>query len=216
LAGIANSTTPLFAVLLGMLVLPDQALSRVQSAALALGFLGVVVILQPWRVEGRPDLGGFAIALAASASYAVGWTYVRRRLTADDVGGLALPTGQVLCGAMQLTLAVVLWWALAPGSAATGWHPNGHLLPALLAVTTLGALGTGVAMAFQFDVVRQVGPTIATTVTYLIPVVAVAMGHLVLGEGLSGVQLLGAGVVLASAVLLGLPRRTMADDGEEG
>ncbi len=215
LAGIANSTTPLFAVLLGLVVLPEQALTRSQLVALALGFVGVVVILQPWQDQGRADLGGFAIALVASASYAVGWTYVRRRLTGADVGGLALPTGQVLCGAAQLTLVVVVWWALAPGSAATGWHPNGRLLPALLAVTTLGALGTGVAMAFQFDVVRQVGPTIATTVTYLIPVVAVAMGYLMLGEGLSGVQLLGAGVVLAAAVLLGLPRRTRPTESED-
>ena len=181
LAGIANSTTPLFAVLLGLLVLPEQTLTKVQLAALALGFLGVVVILQPWQVQGRPNLGGFAVALAASASYAVGWTYVRRRLTPADVGGLALPTGQVLCGALQLTVAVLVWWVLAPSSPATPWHPHGELLLPLLAVAALGALGTGLAMAFQFDVVRQVGPTIATTVTYLIPVVAVAMGYLVLG-----------------------------------
>ena len=59
----------------------------------------------------------------------------------------------------------------------------------------------------QFDVVRGAGATVSTTVTYLIPVVSVVLGVLVLDERLAWPQLLGAGIVLVSAVVIGLPAR---------
>jgi drug/metabolite transporter (DMT)-like permease len=59
----------------------------------------------------------------------------------------------------------------------------------------------------QFDVVRGAGVTVSATVTYLIPVVSVALGVLVLGEHLAWPQLVGAAIVVGSALVSGFPTR---------
>jgi drug/metabolite transporter (DMT)-like permease len=77
----------------------------------------------------------------------------------------------------------------------------------VLAVLVLGVVGTGLAYVLQFDVVRDAGPTVGTTVTYLIPVVSVLLGVTLLDEHLAWPQLLGAAIVLAAAVVIGRPAR---------
>ena len=92
-----------------------------------------------------------------------------------------------------------------PGRACS-LHVNtsgGSVLVPLLAVLALGVFGTGIAMSFQYDVVRQAGPTVGSSVTYLILVVSVALGVLVLGERLVWPQFVGAAVVLGAPVMIG-------------
>jgi drug/metabolite transporter (DMT)-like permease len=84
---------------------------------------------------------------------------------------------------------------------------SGPALWPLVAVLALGVVGTGLAFVLQYDVVREVGPTIGATVTYVIPVVAVVLGVVFLHERLHWPQAAGAAVVLAAAVVIGRPRR---------
>jgi drug/metabolite transporter (DMT)-like permease len=77
----------------------------------------------------------------------------------------------------------------------------------VVAVLVLGIVGTGIAMSFQYDVVRAAGPTVGASVTYLIPIVAVSVGVLFLGERLQWPQFAGAAVVLGVAVLIGRSNR---------
>ena len=69
-----------------------------------------------------------------------------------------------------------------------------------MAILVLGVVGTGLAFVLQYDVVREVGPTVGATVTYVIPVVAVVLGMVFLHERLQWPQVAGAAIVLASAV----------------
>jgi drug/metabolite transporter (DMT)-like permease len=94
----------------------------------------------------------------------------------------------------------------APWSGHVDLEGGGVLLP-LLCVLGLGVVGTGLAYMLQFDVVRAAGATVSTTVTYLIPVVSVLLGVVVLDEHLAWPQLLGAAIVLVSAIVIGLPAR---------
>jgi drug/metabolite transporter (DMT)-like permease len=113
-----------------------------------------------------------------------------------------------------MVIALTIWW-LTQGtrlSLATPWalHANtegGSALWPLLAVLVLGVVGTGLAMSFQYDVVRAAGPTVGASVTYLIPIVSVALGVLVLGERLQWPQFAGAAIVLCAAVLIGRSSR---------
>jgi drug/metabolite transporter (DMT)-like permease len=215
LAGIGNATTPMASVLFGLLLLPAARLPWNKVVAVALGLLGVVVVMQPWQVDGRPDLLGFAMALVAGASYGLGWTWVKRHLSDDDLGGLTMPTAMMTTAMVQMTVVALVWWAARGGEVATPFSfradepASGHLA-ALVAVLVLGLVGTGLAQNLQYDVVRAAGPTVATTVTYLIPVVAVALGVVFLHERLAWPQLVGAGVVLAAAVVIGRPSRPAA------
>ncbi len=211
LTGIGNATTPLASVVVGFLLLPADRLPPRRLAAVLVGFLGVLVILQPWEAAGRPDPLGFAMALAAACCYGIGWTYSRRALAGSDLGGLSLPAGTLVAGTVQMVPVVAAWWWLHRDAFPTPWavRPDATTAGAgpLLAVLALGAVGTGLAYMFQFDVVRAAGPTVGTTVTYLIPVVSVLLGVLVLGERMARPQVLGAVVVVSAAVALGrLPR----------
>jgi drug/metabolite transporter (DMT)-like permease len=110
---------------------------------------------------------------------------------------------------------LLVWWLLHRDAYAAPW--SGHADPSgggwalpLVAVLALGVVGTGLAYMLQFDVVRGAGATVSTTVTYLIPVVSVVLGVVVLHERLAWPQLVGAAVVLVSAVVIGLPARKRA------
>jgi drug/metabolite transporter (DMT)-like permease len=104
-----------------------------------------------------------------------------------------------------------VWWLTQRGSMPAPWTlhagPGWAAYGPLLAILVLGVVGTGLAYMLQFDVVRGAGVTVSATVTYLIPVVSVALGVLVLGEHLAWPQLVGAVIVVGSALVVGLPAR---------
>jgi drug/metabolite transporter (DMT)-like permease len=205
LAGIGNATTTVAAVLAAMAFLPEERVTGRKLLAVAAGFVGVVVILQPWTAVDRPDVLGFAMAVGGGASYGIGWTYNRRFLAGADLGGLSQPAAVLLLGAAQVTPVLLLAhavdgtapWALAPDSdpATPGWL-------SLASVLLLGLVGTGAAYSLQFDVVRAAGPVTGASITYLIPVVSVLLGVLVLGEHLAWPQLVGFAVVLGAALVI--------------
>jgi len=214
LAGIGNSITPIATVLFSFLLLRGDKIGARKIVGVIIGFVGVLVILQPWASLGRPDLLGFGMTLVAGMSYGVGWTYTKRFLGRADFGGLTLPTAQMLTSAGQMLVALMIWWLTQRTrlSLAAPWslHANtsgGSVLWPLVAVLVLGILGTGIAMSFQYDVVRAAGPTVGASVTYLIPIVAVSVGVLFLGERLQWPQFAGAVVVLSAAVLIGRSNR---------
>lgn len=210
LAGIGNSITPVSMVIFGLLLLPTERPTRTKLLAVVLGFVGVLVISEPWNTVGRPDPVGFGIVLAAGACYGFGWPYIRRTLAHADLGGLSQPAALLVCGTVQMVVVELAWWLLHRGEMRLPWsvHPDvtSHdAWVALGATLVLGVVGTGLAYMLQFDVVRDAGTVVSSTVTYLIPVVSVVLGVLVLGEHLGVFQLLGFVLVLTAALIVGRP-----------
>lgn len=191
LAGICNATSPLWAMLIALVALREDRPTRRRVAGLGVGFAGVLIVLGAWRGSAGQDPLGTVLALLAAACYAVGWIYVRRTLTGNGHSHLSLAGAQLLLGTAQSAVATALFT-----SAPTAF-PAGPLL----AVVTLGVLGTGLAMLVQHGLVADVGPTTANTVTYVIPVVATAAGVALLGEELTWNTPVGAAVILAGAAL---------------
>lgn len=216
LAGIGNATTPIATVLCALAILPSERLTARKVLAVAIGFVGVVVIAEPWNLTGRPDPLGFALVVLAATSYGVGWTYNRRTLAGVDLGGLAQPTALLLCGTVAVVPVVVGWWLLGAGGRGAPWElaPQDTASDAyplwlsLTAIAALGIVGTGLAYILQYDVVRAAGTVIGSTVTYLIPVVSVLLGVLVLGERLGPAQLVGFAIVLGAALAVNRVPRT--------
>ncbi|MEV5511183.1 DMT family transporter [Streptomyces orinoci] len=191
LAGICNATTPLWGMVLSLVALSEDRPTRRRLAGLGLGFLGVLTVLGAWQGFSGQDPAGTLMALAASASYAVGWIYVRRTLSGTGDSHLSLTSTQLLLGTLQLAVAAPLSSPLPTSF---------HAVP-VLAVLALGALGTGFAMLVQYGLVAEVGPTTATLTTYFIPVIATAAGAVLLGERLAWNTPVGAVIVLAGAAL---------------
>ena len=210
LAGVGSATTPLFAALFGFLLVPHDRPAPYKMMAVLAGFTGVVIIMEPWQSMGRPDALGFGMSLAAAASWALGWAYYCRFMQDGDAGHLSVPTALLVAGAGLMLPVLLAWWWLNRDEYVTPW--SGHtadevtLLP-VLAVLVLGVVGTAIAYAFQLDVVRGAGATVGASITYLVPVVSVALGVGVLGEHVGGPQLVGAAIGVTAVAVIGLPTR---------
>ncbi len=194
LAGVLNATTPLWTVTVALLARTERTMPAARVAGLLLGFAGAVVIFAPWRSDGA--VGGAAACLTASALYGVLFVYVGRYLTGRGLDPIVLSAGQLTAATILSALALPI-----------GWHTPDLRVDALGSVVILGVLGTGIAYILNYRLILDDGPTVASTVTYLIPVVAVLFGVAVLDESLSLRVLAGMLVVLAGVSLV---RRTAA------
>jgi len=191
-AAICNATTPLFTLLLVAFALPEERPTATRIAGLVLGFAGVFVVLGAWQGGAAgPDLVGVLLALTAAACYGVGGVYLRRHLSATPYSGLALSAIQLLIGAVQLAVIAPIATAL----------PAELPVRAVVAVFALGALGTGVAYVLQYELIRRAGATLASTVTYCLPVVSIGLGVVALGEHLAWNAPVGAAIIIVGAVL---------------
>ncbi|MEU9030059.1 DMT family transporter [Streptomyces sp. NPDC048383] len=198
LAGICNATSPLWGMALSLVALSEDRPTRRRFAGLGLGFLGVLTVLGAWQGFAGIDAKGTALALLAALCYPIGWIWVRRTLASVPGSPVALTGAQLLISTVQLA-AVSAMFTSAPVS---------FPLWPTLSVIALGALGTGMALQMQYQLVTEVGPTTAQMVTYFIPVIATTAGVLVLGEQLHWNTPVGAAVVLAGAALTQARPRT--------
>jgi len=127
----------------------------------------------------------------ATASYGVALVYLRRFILPRGVSTPTIAFMQVSIAAAAMVLATP-WVASTPM----------HLTPAIVAsMIGLGAFGTGLAFVWNTNVVRGWGPTAASTVTYLTPVVGVVLGAVALDEHISWNQPVGALAVIAGIVV---------------
>ena len=193
LAGAINATTPLWTVLFALLARRHDPLRAVQWVGMVLGFGGALLILSPWRADSAP-LPGLLACLGASASYGLSYVYMGRYLTNRGLPPLVLSAGQLIAAAGLLVLATPFG-----GLAAPTWRPDAVAAPVALAV-----VGTGIAYVINYRIITDDGPVLASTVTYLLPVVAVILGALVLAEPITLRLAAGVAIVLAG---VGLTRR---------
>lgn len=198
LASILNATTPLWTVIVSGLLLADEPASPTRLLGVALGLGGVAIMI------GLDTLAGLGHAiwaqlaiLGATVSYAFAGVYGRRF---RDLGVAPVVTAAGMVSGSAVVLAPV---ALA----VEGW-PAGAPAEALLAVLVLGVVSTGFAYVLYFRVLARAGATNLSLVTFLVPVSAILLGWLFLGERLGlahvvGMALIAAGLALIDGRLFG-------------
>ncbi|MEU9556498.1 DMT family transporter [Streptomyces fumanus] len=197
LAGVLNATTPLWSLLIGVVVGSERRVHPSRLGGLLLGFAGVVVLFAPWRATAAGGWGALAI-VAAALSYAVGFAFMSRFLT-----GRGTPT--ISLSAAQLLTATVL---IAPCLPMGGLTPVEADPAALTAVVVLGVVATGITFHLTYQNIAAEGATNTAAVGYLLPVVSVALGVILLHEDLGLRTVLGTAVVLAGVGLIRRPPRT--------
>jgi drug/metabolite transporter (DMT)-like permease len=200
LTGILMAVMPLVVLVLAHFLVAGERLTRRRLAGFVLGFIGVLVLTGP---EARAALVGreasFIAQLAvlgAAVCYGVAAIIARRGPVLHPV----VTAGAVLAIAGIVVGGILVAAGLRDGSAAAT-HAEVGLAPAL-ALLALGALSTGLATVVYFSLVARAGPTFLSLINYLIPVWAVVLGALALGERLpprafAALTLILAGVVLA-------------------
>ena len=190
-AAVLNATTPLWTLLVALAVGRGPGVRLPLLAGLLIGFAGTVLIFAPWQAAPAVASAGGAECLAAAVSYGISYVYMDRHLARGPVPPVTLAACQLLASA--LLLAAVL--------AVTGAPPVRPTGTAVAAAVILGVAGTGLAYVLAYSIITREGATAASTVTYLNPVVAVALGAVVLSEHVTLAILAGVGLVLAGVAL---------------
>ena len=191
LASLVNATTPLWTAFFVALLIPHERATRVQVLGLLIGAFGIAVLLGAWNVDGFPALGA-ALMLGATACYGIGGTLSRMLLGRISQGPTAL-------SAVQMTIsAIVLLPFAAVAVPDTGLEVSAASAWALFA---LGVLGTSFSYVLFYQVVQKAGATTAASVTYVVPIIATALGILVLHEEMLWYEPVGAVIVLVGVWL---------------
>jgi drug/metabolite transporter (DMT)-like permease len=192
LASIYNAVTPITTAILATAAFRVEKLNRDQVLGVLIGVVGVVVVVGPWSIAALSgSVWGQLACLGAVTCYGFSFGYIRRFISHRDIPATSVAFLNIgLAAAIMLVLTPVV--ALSPIT--FSW-------PVLLSLLALGALGTGVVYIWNMNVLRAWGPTATSGVTYVTPVVGVALGILVLGEQLSWNEPVGAAIVLGGILL---------------
>ena len=190
-AGIINATTPLMTMVFMLLLFREQKLKSEQIIGLLLGATGVMVVLGIWKGIGDNQLIGVVALLLAVSCYGYSFPYTTRKILPLGLKPEAAATIQ-LCMAAITLLPLYLFDGIA--------EENYRLTP-LLAVLALGVLGSGFAYIWNFSIIAAAGGSIASTVTYVTPVVAVIVGWIFLGEQITWHEPIGAVFVILGAAM---------------
>jgi drug/metabolite transporter (DMT)-like permease len=169
LAAIVIAASPLIVAVLAFLVAPSERVSARRSVGLVIGFTGVVVLMGLDLTGSTDELLGALAILAAAAGYAAGVMIIRLRLGGIDARA-AMGTSLAVAGVLLTPFAVLAPPQTSPG--ATAWA----------SIVALGLLCTALAFVVYSFLVAEVGPGRAIVITYVAPVVALALGIAVLDE----------------------------------
>lgn len=196
LASILNATTPVFTVIVAHFFTTNEKLTIHRCLGVVIGVLGVAVLMGHTAIAdlGSGDLLGEVLCLLAALSYGLSSVYGRRF---RGLPAIQVATGQ-LSAATIITLPFAAsehFWALP--------MPSLHIWAALAGISLLC---TVVAYILFFQILARAGATNVGLVTLLLPIVALFLGHFVLGEQIYMTSLLGMVLISASlAVIDGRP-----------
>jgi drug/metabolite transporter (DMT)-like permease len=206
LAGIINAVTPLMTLLAIALVTRDEKPKFYQVLGILIGFIGVLTVLGAWKGLGENPLWAIFVLLAAVTCYGFSFPYSRRFILPHKIQPESMAAAQVTTGAFTL-----LPFFLYDGISQTAYLPG-----PVFAMIALGILGSGFAYIWNFKIMTIAGSAIASSVTYLTPVVAVIVGVIFLKESLFWYEPVGALIVLLAVAIgqnrIKLKRKILAKD----
>jgi len=191
LAGILNAVTPLMTLIAILIVNREEKPKLFQMVGLMIGFTGVLTVLGAWQGLGENPLWAILVLLAAVSCYGISFPYTRR-----FVMPYKLRSESVV--ATQLTLAAT---TLLPFYLIDGIAKDEYRVGPVLGMLALGIFGSGFAYIWNFKVMELAGSAIASSVTYITPVVAVVVGVIFLNEKVTWYEPVGALIVLLGAAI---------------
>ncbi|MEO8457287.1 MAG: DMT family transporter [Chloroflexota bacterium] len=189
-ASILNATVPIFTAMVAVALLDEERMTLMRLGGLILAFLGVVVLTgsDVTDIASSNVLGELAV-VGAAASYGAGTVYTRRVLHGQDPVSVSL-VQLVMSSAILLAILLVV---------RTGSPDFSLSLKAWGSILGLGLAGTGIAYIAFFWLIENLGSVRATLVTYIVPIVAVFLGWIALGESV-GVNTIAGGLLIVAGV----------------
>jgi drug/metabolite transporter (DMT)-like permease len=211
LASVLQGTAALFTMVVAHFAFADERITLRKVTGLLIGFLGVVVLAgrsgeAHTGSDGAPYLLGQLAIVAASLCYAIGGTFSRKTIQ-NRLEPIAVAAGAMTVAAITTGLITYL-------SPLIGGPTPVNLLQlepsGLGAILALGLINTFVAYLIFYSLVAALGAARTSMITYVIPVVGVALGALFLGEVVDARLILGAAMIVGSIAIVNLNWRGLA------
>lgn len=188
LAGIINGTTPIFTAILAHYTLQDDRFTFRKGLGIAAGVSGLIIIFLPSLLDQKiGNEMGMLFAIGATLCYAIAMCYARRHVC--KMPFLVAPTGQLVFAALFLIPTCLIFD-----------HPFTIATPSvssIAAIIALGTISTALTFALYYNVIKRVGASYLSMSTLLFPIVAIALGYVFLGESLTWVTFVGAGLIIS-------------------
>jgi drug/metabolite transporter (DMT)-like permease len=192
LAAIINAVTPIATVIVILIAFRSEKLKPHVIIGIVIGLVGVLVVLGAWQGFDENNPLAIIAMIVAVFLYGIGTPYVRKYVTPLNLATEVSVFGQV--GTAALTLLPIY---LLTGPLITA-IPD---FSSVAAIVTLGALGSGVAYLLYYKILDIVGSAIASSVTYITPIIAVVLGVWLLGEELHWYEPVGGLIVILGAAI---------------
>ena len=186
LAAILNATTPLWTVILAHFMTRDERLNTSRLTGVVLGIFGVIIIIGPDALKG---FGSNVVAqlavIGATISYALAGVFGKRF---SGIPPIVTATGQLTCSTLMI-IPIAIWvdkpWLISmPGAQTFG------------SIIALALVCTALAYIIYFRILASAGATNILLVTFLIPISALILGTIILGERLELRHFLGMGIIV--------------------
>ncbi|MFB9058265.1 DMT family transporter [Mariniflexile ostreae] len=193
MAGILDTLVPVFILILGFLFFGIKS-KIIQFVGAIIGFSGAAILLYFSETSSEnTQLGSALLIVLATACYGLAALIVKNKLA-------HVPSLQLSSGAIMLW-TVPSFVVLGASGFFTNFQSNPQTWGAMGYMMILGVLGTAICGVLYYKLIQDVSPVFASTVTYLLPVVAVAWG-LLDGEKFTIWYLLGAVLILVGIYLI--------------
>lgn len=200
LAAMVQAAGPVMVAVLAHFLYAEERLDARRMLGVALGFCGMIVLIGPAAFPGLDGVSlPHALAMVTTAAcYSAGALYVRSIPQAEP---LRLAFGQQIVSALIATVIALV--ILGP----PGFMP---IADAIVPLAALGVLATAAPIFLFMRLLRRAGPTRASMVGYLMPIVAVALAWIVLGETVGLREAAGGAIILAGVALVSVRTRRRA------
>ena len=192
---VLNASVPMMSGFIARVFFKDR-LSKKQALGLVIGVVGVIILMSEslfgggdqgkGLVEGLLPMG---YALFACVGYALGANITKNNLY--DVSPVAITAGSLIIG--SIIMLPVAFTEFPYGQAIS--------LKAWVSVICIGVFSTAIALIFMNQLIKNIGPTRATSITLVIPIFAIILGYVLLGEALNIQAIIGSIVILIGTYL---------------
>ena len=194
--GIVNAMTPAFTVVIAQFWPGGEGMNRHKLMGVIAGFIGVSVLVSPQSGVGNPEqLTGTLILLAAPIGFACALNWIR---SIRDVSPFLICTWALTFAALFVLPAALVFEGVPNSMSPASWVTIGFV----------GFVLTAVGFQVLFGVLPRAGPTKVASVTYIIPISAIFLGAVFLGERLEAAHAVGIAAIFAGLLLIDRGRST--------
>ncbi|MGP5058083.1 DMT family transporter [Psychrobacter celer] len=192
---VLNASVPMMSGFIASTFFKDR-LSKRQVLGLVIGVIGVAILMSESLLAGGASEAGLAngllpmgYALLACVGYAVGANITRHYLY--NVSPVAITAGSLIIASILMLPVAFYAFPYDQSISAKAW----------VSVVCIGVFSTAIALIFMNQLIKNIGPTRATSITLVIPIFAIILGYVLLGEALDTRAIIGSVVILIGTYL---------------